>query len=254
VKVPFISARELDIFISPDAGALSHTLFVLGGRMPEPGWLSDFTARNSPVVWAVDSGVGSCRRSGVHPHAIIGDMDSAAREDLDWARSLGAAERLFSSDKDLTDFQLALGIWEDEHRGETDSINSIMVSGCFGGRFDHLLSTANTFSPGRTDGKGPMKNRRCMIDNMEGLFFLCGGETMELSLRRKPLAISLLPFTDECRGVHIEGVRWPLNGAALYRNFPWTVSNEISACGGDTSSTVTASCGDGVLAVYLCFA
>jgi thiamine pyrophosphokinase len=260
MAVPFISARELDIFISPDLGAHGHVLFVLGGRAPDPGWLSDFAGRNSPVVWAVDSGAGSCRRSGVSPHAVIGDMDSAAGEDLAWARSLGAAERLFSSDKDLTDFQLALGLWEEDERcGDTDSL---IVSGCFGGRFDHLLSAVNTFSPnGASSGedgwrKGRARKRRCMIDDMEGIFFLCGGEAVELNFRRKPLSISLLPFADECRGVHIEGVRWPLEGAALGRNFPWAVSNEICACDEDTpsASTVIAGCEEGILAVYWCFA
>jgi thiamine pyrophosphokinase len=259
MMVPFISARELDIFVSPDLGTHSHTLFVLGGRMPEPGWLSDFAGRNSPVIWAVDSGAGLCRRSGVSPHAVIGDMDSTTQEDLCWARSVGAEERLFSSDKDLTDFQLALNLLEDERRGDT---GSLIVSGCFGGRFDHLLSAVNTFSPNGTSGgkhcehKGQMRKRRCMIDDIEGIFFVCGGEIVKLNFRRKPLSISLLPFTDKCQGVHIGGVRWPLEGATLLRDFPWAISNETCACNKNTThaSTVTAGCEDGILAVYWYFA
>ncbi|MDR1481307.1 MAG: thiamine diphosphokinase [Synergistaceae bacterium] len=256
MRVPFVATRELDIFISPDIGAHSHTLLVLGGRMPEPEWLRDLAGRNSAGVWAVDSGVGSCRRSGLSPQGVIGDMDSAAQEDLNWARDRGAIERLFSSDKDLTDFQLALGLWEEERRAG----DSMIVSGCFGGRLDHLFSAINTFSP-KLAGNGRerhAKDRRCMADDVEGIFFVCDGETVEMDFRRWPLSISLLPFTDRCDGVSVSGVRWPLNDATLSRGFPWAVSNEVCPLPGEEENLPTVriniSCGEGVLAAYWSFA
>ncbi|MDR1884867.1 MAG: thiamine diphosphokinase [Synergistaceae bacterium] len=244
--VPFVSSRDLDISVLPDPGPCAHTLMVSGGRRPDPKWLDDFARRNSPVVWAVDSGAGSCRAGGVVPSVVIGDMDSASGEDREWALASGAEEILFSSDKDATDFQLALGLW-----GEKKPLGSrlLLVSGCFGGRFDHLQSAVNTFAlDARWTGPGETP-RRCMIDDLEGLFFLCSKETVNIKFRRPPLAVSLLPFTDECGGVRISGVRWPLAGASLSRGQPWAVSNELEA-GRRSGGVVSVSCGEGVLAVY----
>ncbi|MDR1020270.1 MAG: thiamine diphosphokinase [Synergistaceae bacterium] len=216
-----------------------QTLFVLGGRAPDSPWLSDFAARNSLAAYAVDSGVAVCRRAGLTPLAIVGDRDSAAAEDWEWALRLGAREFVYPSGKDLTDFQLALGLIDKKDRC------GLVLTGCFGGRFDHLFSITGTFTAVR-----PL----CMIDEQEGLFLVEPGREMRVVFKKKPVAVSLLPLSEECTGVRIGGVRWPLGGVTIERASPWTVSNEtLPGQDGTCAKNVSVSCESGVMGFYWSF-
>ena len=246
-RVPVLSSRDVDIFSEGKICYIPNdkTLLVLGGRMPDPKWMSDLASRNSPVVWAVDSGVHACRASDIVPSLLIGDRDSASPDDWGWAVSQGSGEKIFDRDKDKTDFQLALSLFEDRVIGAaaSEAVPVLIVSGCFGGALDHLMSVFFTLS-------SCVGNfYRCMIDEREGAFFIAPGESVTLEFKRLPEGISLLPITDECRGVSIAGVKWPLDDVTLERRYPWAISNEVRT---DFAATpcVTVRCGDGILALY----
>ncbi|MDL2264441.1 thiamine diphosphokinase [Synergistaceae bacterium OttesenSCG-928-I11] len=238
-----LTSPSVEIFCDAPHSGEKPTLFALGGRAPEPAWLAEFVRANGADVWGVDAGISACRAAGVPPSVIVGDMDSASRDDWEWASDLGAREHRYDSAKNLTDFQLALDLWEP--RG------ALVLTGCFGGRFDHLTSVANTFACSEKIKKAK-KFPRCMIDHAEGIFLLSppdGPKKIFLRFHRKIKAISLLPMTEICRGVSIRGVRWPLTDVSLERAYPWAVSNELAA-GGD--GTAEVCCAEGVLAVYWC--
>ena len=81
-----------------------------------------------------------------------------------------------------------------------------------------------------------------MLDDREGLFFLEGGDEMVFFFREPPFALSLLAFSDECRGVRIGGgVRWPLEDALLKRSSPWAISNRTIEPSGDVRIEVVMS-------------
>ena len=244
--VPVFSSRDVKIFSSSRTNYIPNdkTLLILGGRAPDPGWMRDLVSRNfpaTPVVWAADSGVHVCRASEIIPSLLIGDKDSASPDDWAWAVSHGSGEKVFDKDKDYTDFQLALSLFEEYSTG--GDARALIVSGCFGGALDHLMSVF--FTLGSSGGNF----YRCMIDEQEGVFFISSGESATMKFVRLPESVSLLPVTDECRGVSIMGVKWPLNGVTLERRYLWAVSNQTAPQLADTSS-VTASCGAGILAVY----
>jgi thiamine pyrophosphokinase len=240
---PLIASRDVEIFSNPvpRRDHVKKTLFILGGRPPVEDWLRDFASRNSPDVWAVDSGVAPCRAIGAVPSEIIGDRDSADHGDWEWAVSVGARERLFHADKDRTDFQLALSLFEENLEKNASHAHALILSGCFGGFLDHLASAFDTLALCEKTFS------RCMIDDREGVFFICGG-SVSLKFAHRPSAVSLLPVTDACRGVCISGVKWPLYGSELERRMPWAVSNEARP---DEAGefAVTASCSEGTLAV-----
>jgi thiamine pyrophosphokinase len=224
-----ISSERIDIFL-PGASS-RRTLFLLGGRRPDARWLKDFASRNADDVWAVDSGVGACREAGLCPGVLIGDMDSATQSDIEWAIESGASEFRSPRDKDDTDFQLALELLAKKNRDDT-----LLVSGCFGGRLDHMFSALYSFASSRS---------LCMADETEGVLLV--HDSARAVFKKRPLAISLLPLSDECAGVSIVGVKWPLDGATLYRNRPWAVSNETD------SDEVLVSCASGLLGFYWVF-
>ena len=242
--IPVILSRDIEICSRVSANYVpdDKTLFMLGGRAPDPDWTRDLISRNSPAVWAADSGVRACRASGIVPSVLLGDMDSASPDDWEWAVSGGAEEKLYDRDKDRTDFQLALSLFGEA--AKLDASQSVLiVSGCFGGALDHLMSIFFTLASCEGDFV------RCMIDESEGVFFLSSGDEATLEFSRVPEAVSLLSVTDSCTGVSVSGVKWPLNGVTLERRYPWTVSNEVIP-GATGVPQVTARCEDGTLALY----
>ncbi len=223
-----------------------YLLMVLGGRAPAPKWFAALVRTIAADVWAVDSGADACKASGVRPCVLIGDGDSASPDAREWATRGGAVEKKYSSDKDFTDFQLALDCWREDPSAKD---KTPIVTGCFGGRLDHLFSNLHSFSMVKSKAKKRMS--RCMIDDNEGVFLLYSAEEAEFVFEEAPLAVSLLPLSNRCAGVSIEGVRWPLERVVLERRLPWAISNEVSgAC--DGTAKFTAGCGRGILGVYWC--
>lgn len=205
---------------------------VLGGRAPSPDFLAALARGRE--VWAVDRGVEACRAAGVVPAALIGDRDSGSAQSWRWAAERGASTREYQSDKDLTDFQLALEILADECKNDE---KRIILTGALGGRFDHLWSLTLSFM-NLTRAGVPF----CMADDREGVMFVRGGEGYALSFARRPKALSLLSFSPLCRGVNLSGVHWPLVDAELRYDFPYAVSNRVEGEG-----RVGVSCASGAL-------
>lgn len=208
-------------------------LLAVGGRRPSPEWTADLLSRGSYRCVGVDAGTAVLRAAGVVPAEVLGDMDSAAADDIEWAVERGASRTLYDPVKDLTDFQLALS--------RTDS--GAAVIGCFGGRFDHLLSIADELASSERHIGSP----RLMLDDAEMMTFVTDG-SVDLVFRRRPLAVSLMSMSEKCIGISITGTKWRLERAALTRASHWAISNELSP----DADTVSARVERGTLAVYCC--
>lgn len=208
---------------------------VLGGRAPAAGWLAALAFGGE--AWAVDRGIEACRAAGIVPRRLIGDCDSAARESWRWAEDNGVPVERYQSDKDLTDFQLALEIFRAQNK---DCVKKIFLTGAWGGRFDHLwsllLSFLNFSSP-----HVPF----CLADDREGLVIIDGPQEAAFTFDTAPKAVSLLSFSDDCAGVCISGVRWPLKEVALRYGFPYAISNRL-----DDGLRARVSCEKGRLGFY----
>ncbi len=208
---------------------------VLGGRAPAADWLAALAFGGES--WAVDRGIEACRAAGIVPRRLVGDCDSAAHESWRWAEDKGVLVERYQSDKDLTDFQLALEIFRTKNN---DCVKKIFLTGAWGGRFDHLwsiiLSFLNFSSP-----HVPF----CLADDREGLVIIEGPQEASFTFDRTPKAVSLLSFSDDCTGVCISGVRWPLKEATLRCGFPYAISNRL-----DDGLRARVSCEKGRLGFY----
>ena len=184
-------------------------LLVLGGRAPEPDWLRKVSVGRK--IWALDRGADACRAAGVVPTRILGDFDSVSDGAREWAERMGARADRYCPDKDDTDFQLALRLLSGD----------VVVTGCWGGRFDHAFS--NVFS-----SLGAMERGVRVLwfaDEREVLFPLRGPTKLELDFESPPSVLSLLSLTASCEGVSIENVKWPLDDVELLQSSPWEISN-----------------------------
>jgi thiamine pyrophosphokinase len=205
-------------------------LLVLGGRAPAAAWLRQVAAGRS--VWAVDLGAESCRLSGITPDHALGDFDSVGDEGREWLRRLGVESEVYPPDKDYTDFQLALR----RSRGD------LLVTGCWGGRFDHAF--ANVFSA--LWGMEWGVRVRAFADESEVLVPLFDGDRLALRFRTAPLAVSLLPLSSFCE-ISVHGTKWELSAARLRLERPYAVSNV------PTAEEVFVEAGGGAVGVYCVF-
>jgi thiamine pyrophosphokinase len=228
IKMPCLSLPQADLEFEEDVRA--ERLLVLGGRAPGAAWLR--SVASGRAVWAVDRGAESCRASGVEPVHALGDFDSIGDGGREWLERLGVEPELYPPDKDYTDFQLAL-----RRAGE-----DLLVTGCWGGRFDHAF--ANVFSAlwGREWGA----NVRAFADESEILVPLFGKTRLAVRFRTPPLAVSLLPLSSECEA-SVRGTKWELDGAPLLQARPYAISNVPAA------EEVVVEIGKGAAGVYCVF-
>ncbi len=180
------------------------------------------------MIIACDKGYEYARLDGIAVSVIIGDLDSYQGN----IPSNAPVIRL-KPEKDDTDTMAAIKLAKE--KGCTD----IVLTCSLGGRADHLL--ANLQGGAYAISKG--LSFSIIEDNCE-IHFLSNGA---LSFPKKDdFSLSVFSLTDECRGVSLSGVKYPLEAATLTNRFPLGVSNEW------LSDKATVSVGDGILAIMLC--
>jgi len=224
--IPGIKLPQL--FIQSPALCQKPWLLITGGRAPAAAWLQELP----PVekIYAADHGLDTCHAQNIRPDYILGDGDSAAPATWEWGKSLGVPVEEFPPAKDLTDTQLALA--------KMKSAPAILITGAFGGRFDHLYSLMFSCAQQKVP---------CIIsDEQETIAFVKNDTELTFHFQEHPQAISLLPFTAACTGVTINNVRWPLTNATLTQTFPNAVSNELLP----DQSKLTVNIKEGILGIY----
>jgi len=175
--------------------------------------------RRNEIVIAADSGYLTCRRFGIMPDILLGDLDSLDRSRIPEEEFAALHKRVVSPIKDDTDTQLA--VEEAVRRGA----DNIVIVGGLGGRLDHTLSTVFLC------GYLKSKNVGCTITDGRNRVRLlrATGNKVGMTVERGWRYLSLVALTDICRGVNISGVYYPLHDTTLTRDYAWAVSNEITA-------------------------
>ena len=218
---------QCEIFYPAQIGR--EFLFVAGGRRPSDEFFIEVS--RGRTVLAVDKGIEICRDLNILPEILIGDFDSAESSAVNWAIENKIPIERHPVDKDLTDTQLALNL--------ADERSFVVLTGIFGGRFDHLFSNVFTCAAAKIN--------TCLADEREIIFFVHGGESFMVKFFVRPMALSLLPITEVCGGVTLKNAHWKLENATLKQNFPNAVSNRVE------SDTIKISAAKGTLAVYFSF-
>jgi thiamine pyrophosphokinase len=216
----------------------SKVLLVAGGRKPNSEWLVQ--AATQSTVWCVDSGIDSCQASQVIPQRLIGDGDSATSQGWAWATGLGIPVDTYSPEKNLTDLQLAL-----QTVGQVYGQATVVVTGVWGGRFDHAFS--NIYSLKGCEEFGV--RGCCAADEKEVLILLKGKDSVCIETAAAPQVISLLPLSSHCSGVCIDGVHWPLADVTLQDTLPYAISNRPTEVGTEIKVAIET----GWLGIYLCW-
>ena len=215
-------------------------LAVAGGRAPTREYLKNLAELNPKAkIFCADKGADYALAAGLVPRLLLGDEDSGSHVSYERCAALGTAVEKCDSLKDATDLQLLL---------ERLPSAPLIISGIWGGRFDHLFSALYSLLAWQQRQGQPCPV--FLADGAEVLLLARSGEKWTFALKEpeKAEAVSLLPFTETARA-SIEGVRWPLKGARLKQLQPYAVSNVLAA----GRSGFTACCEDGTLGIYMKF-
>lgn len=194
-------------------------IFTGGEKIHTSGFKKEYF-ENSCIIVA-DSGCAQLEALAsigcvLSPHVFLGDMDSygktAALERYPDAEFLS-----FPPEKDYTDTQLAVEVASE--RGFSD----IEIIGGTGGRTDHFLANLALL-------RRCAENGVCLVicDGKNRISYYRGGKT-ELSKSENYKYFSLLPDGTDLDGVNITNAKYELCDARIDRDFPITVSNEITS-------------------------
>jgi thiamine pyrophosphokinase len=222
--VNILRLPQADFINVPDA----EILLIAGGRRPDSDYFKILA--HGKKIFCIDKGIEICRDCNILPEILIGDFDSAEKSAIDWAIANNIPTKNYPVEKDFTDTQIAL-----ELLGK--NVPAI-VTGIFGKRFDHLYS--NIFSCANYE-------KIFLADESEIIFYVKGGESIEINFAKIPTAISLLPITETCEGVTTENLHWELSNATLKQNLPNAISNRAE------NSKIKVSVKRGILAGYFTF-
>ena len=167
-------------------------------------------------VIAADGGLRNCRKLGLLPESIIGDLDSLDPSEVLQLQRTGVQLLRRPRQKDETDPELAL------FRALELGIAQVIMLGAFGGRLD--MSVANLLllaHPRLTE----LEIQLWSGDQTAWLLRPPGGELTG----RPGEPLSLIPLGGEVTGVATEGLEYPLRDETLYLGVPRGVSNVLTA-------------------------
>lgn len=235
-KIFVLPQMKAEINVSSEVDAKEVNIVLAGGRAPESKWLKALIS-NYPCskIYCADKGADYCLGNNIHVDLVLGDGDSSSQGSFAKAESLGAKVFTYPTDKDDTDLQLVL---------KALPSGDILVSGIWGGRFDHLYS--NVFSLVKVlEEKAELV---IMADQEEVMFLLKAGKNVniEISDCKNIEAISILPLTVNT-SVTLDNVHWPLKNTDLNIYFPYAISNRLE------NSNFNCSCHQGCFGLYFKF-
>lgn len=186
--------------------------------------------RPDDTLIAADGGAMHCRKLGIVPALIVGDMDSLPKEEQRYWDQQGVQFIRHDHRKDETDLELAMLYAQGLDRDET------LVLGALGGRWDQTF--ANLLLPSYH-----------LLDAQDVTFWHEGLWIYLIRDRRvirgqAEQTVSLLPVGGDAHGVITDGLEWPLENETLLMGASRGVSNML------LGEEATIQVNDGIL---LCF-
>lgn len=182
----------------------------------------DFAAETAEKIdWngsrkiCVDGGIRHFKELGIDPDTIIGDLDSADREFVEYFKSRGAEVLKYPSKKDKTDTEIAV-----EYAAESGA-SEILLLGSTGSRIDHMMGNISLL-------------HRLKARNIEAKIVDEGNEIRIISGKCEMKRdgnyryVSLIPYGGEVNGVTLRGFEYELTGHDFSASDTLGISNEIA--------------------------
>ena len=163
---------------------------------------------NFEEIIAVDSGVEHLFKLSLDPTTLIGDLDSISKKSLNEVKKNGVKILAFNSNKDQTDFELALNYLEEAEKSK------VYIIGGESGEIDHLISIF-LLIPSRSF----FQNIIWLYGDKRIIF----RQKLELNIK-KLTKFSIIPLSD-LTNLSIDGAEWNLDNENIQFGETLTLRN-----------------------------
>jgi len=197
---------------------MSRAVIFVNGHIPDLELVRSLI-KPGDVILAANGGTRHALALGLTPSVVIGDLDSLTDDDRRKLEGTGTEIHCYSSEKNETDFDLAL------HYSAEAGYREILIIAALGDRLDQTLGNLSLL----TDPVLAELDIR-LDDGVEQAYFT---RTQSRIVGSPGDIVSLIPWGGEVRGVTTSGLRWPLGCETLYPHQTRGISNELL---GDTAS------------------
>ena len=181
---------------------------------------------NFKEIIAVDSGIDHLLNLSLDPNTLIGDLDSISKKSLDEVKKNGVKILAFNSNKDQTDFELALNYLEEAEKSK------VYIIGGESGEIDHLISIFL-----QIPSKSFFENIIWLYGDKRIIF----RQKIELNIK-KLTKFSIIPLSD-LTNLSIDGAEWNLDNKDIQFGETLTLRNNTN------EEQLNIRCDKGVFAV-----
>ena len=190
---------------------MNKTLIITGGNIDEQ-FLANEVKQNYEIIIAVDRGLETAQKLGIHINHIVGDFDSVNPDILTKYKDNVIIHKL-NPEKDYTDTHMALKLAIELGSKE------VTIIGWSGTRIDHMLGNIHIMK------EAIEQNIICKLINKTNEIELINKKTI-LEKDNNYKYISLIPLTTEASGITLQGFKYPLQDAVLKIGESIGISNE----------------------------
>ena len=166
---------------------------------------------NFEEIIAVDSGIEHLLNLSLNPNTLIGDLDSISKKSLDEVKKNGVKILAFNSNKDQTDFELALNYLEEAEKSK------VYIIGGESGEIDHLISIFLLIP-----SKSFFENIIWLYGDKRIIF----RQKLELNIK-KLTKFSIIPLSD-LTNLSIDGAEWNLDNKDIQFGETLTLRNNTN--------------------------
>ncbi|SER62412.1 thiamine diphosphokinase [Salipaludibacillus aurantiacus] len=199
--------------------------FILLGSGPETSVpeLDKMQEKYPAAAWiGVDRGVYNLLTFGIMPLMAFGDFDSITGEERQWVQSKLKNIEIYPKEKDETDMEIAINWCLRQNPSQ------IILLGATGGRLDHLFMNAHLILKGlKVNVPVYLEDRWNKITILDPGIYTFNKESFKY--------YSMLPFTEEVKGLTLQGFRYPLENKDIEQGSSLCISNELTAETGKVS-------------------
>ena len=166
---------------------------------------------NFEEIIAVDSGIEHLLNLSLDPNTLIGDLDSISKKSLNEVKKNGVKILAFNSNKDQTDFELALNYLEEAEKSK------VYIIGGESGEIDHLISIFLLIP-----SKSFFENIIWLYGDKRIIF----RQKLELNIK-KLTKFSIIPLSD-LTNLSIDGAEWNLDNKDIQFGETLTLRNNTN--------------------------
>ena len=166
---------------------------------------------NFEEIIAVDSGIEHLLNLSLNPNTLIGDLDSISDKSLDEVKKNEVKILAFNSNKDQTDFELALNYLEEAEKSK------VYIIGGESGEIDHLISIFLLIP-----SKSFFENIIWLYGDKRIIF----RQKIELNIK-KLTKFSIIPLSD-LTNLSIDGAEWNLDNKDIQFGETLTLRNSTN--------------------------